>query len=97
MCVCVGGGGKQNRSLSGGTGIYKSVPGDIINACAVVLNPGGGGGGGGGGLFAIIVIHRGVLWNSTTAITCSAWLFMLTACNSIIPIFIHFVVFFNSV
>ena len=38
-----GGGGKQNRSLSRGAGIYKSVSGDIINACSVVLNPGGGG------------------------------------------------------
>ena len=32
--VCVGG---------GGAGIYKSVSGDIINTCSVVLGGGGGG------------------------------------------------------
>ena len=64
-----GGNGKQNRSLSGGggggggAGIYKSVSGDIINACSVVLNPGGGG----GCVFAIIVIHRGVLLDNGIA------------------------------
>ena len=44
------------RGGGGGGGIYKSVPGDIKNACAVVLNPEWG-----GVLFAIVVIHRGVL------------------------------------
>ena len=50
--ACPGGGGGGG----GGAGIYKSVSGDIINACSVVRNPGGGGGGG-GGLFICNYCH----------------------------------------
>ena len=58
----------------------------LVQQC---LTGGGGGGGGGGSIFAIIVVHRGEqLDNGIASQLLSALVIYVTACNSIIPIFI---------